>query len=411
MAKKITVLIFIFIATSIAWMILGATIEFRTATYDERLGDSIDNLWGSPQYQYAPEFRYRYETVTERTEEKTKKKIRDKNIVSGKLPIEKSGIDVNLSLEYRKKGLLWYSTYIVVFDGTYSAVNNQNRAVDATVFHEFPSSGTEYDDFHIYLNGVERDELEWQDMGIGASVRLEPNEEITFRVLYTSRGQGSWEYAFGKETMVEVRNFVMKVKTDFVKIDFPVGSISPTAIEETGSGMMLTWEYEKRVSGKYIGVLMPERLNPGPLASKITFFAPISLLFFFFIIFIITTVKEIRMHPMNYFFLACAFFAFNLLFAYLVDHLSVNLSFIISSVVSLILVITYLRLVAGARFALVEAGISQLIYLVLFSYTFFFKGYTGLIITIAAIITLFAIMQLTGRIDWEEKFNSQKKIG
>ena len=58
----------------------------------------------------------------------------------------------------------------------------------------------------------------------------------------------------------------------------------------------------------------------------------------------------------------------------------------------------------GMRFAAVEAGISQFIYLVLFSYAFFFKGFTGLAITIGSIVTLFVVMQMTGRIKWAEKF-------
>jgi len=45
-----------------------------------------------------------------------------------------------------------------------------------------------------------------------------------------------------------------------------------------------------------------------------------------------------------------------------------------------------------------------LIYLVLFSYAFFFEGFTGLAITIGAILTLFVVMQMTGRIQWTEKF-------
>jgi hypothetical protein len=56
------------------------------------------------------------------------------------------------------------------------------------------------------------------------------------------------------------------------------------------------------------------------------------------------------------------------------------------------------------RFAAVEAGLAQLIYLVLFSYAFFFKGFTGLAITIGSIVTLFVVMQMTGRIRWEERF-------
>ena len=72
------------------------------------------------------------------------------------------------------------------------------------------------------------------------------------------------------------------------------------------------------------------------------------------------------------------------------------------------LVISYLRLVVGIRFAAVEAGIAQLIYLVLFSYAFFFKGFSGLAVTIGSILTLFVVMQMTGRIRWSEKFRQPR---
>src|SRR5260370_5598617 len=108
---------------------------------------------------------------------------------------------------------------------------------------------------------------------------------------------------------------------------------------------------------------------------------------------------------MNYFFLACAFFAFHLLLAYLADHISIHLAFVISSIVSIALVVSYLRLVVDWRFAVVDAGLTQLIYLVLFSYAFFFEGLTGLAVTVWANLPLFVVLQVTGRIRSEEKFS------
>src|SRR5208337_347070 len=90
--------------------------------------------------------------------------------------------------------------------------------------------------------------------------------------------------------------------------------------------------------------------------------------------------------------------------AYLVDHISIHAAMAISSVVSIFLVVSYLRLVAGIRFAAFEAGTAQLIYLVVFSYAFFWKGFTGLTITVISVITLFVVMQATGRIRWSDKF-------
>jgi hypothetical protein len=111
---------------------------------------------------------------------------------------------------------------------------------------------------------------------------------------------------------------------------------------------------------------------------------------------------------MNYFFLAAAFFSFHLLLAYLADHVSIHLAFVICSAVSLFLTISYLRLAIGLRFALVEAGLAQLVYLVLFSYAFFIPGFTGLAVTLGSILTLFLVMQMTARIRWTERFQSAR---
>ena len=78
-----------------------------------------------------------------------------------------------------------------------------------------------------------------------------------------------------------------------------------------------------------------------------------------------------------------------------------------SSGVSIVLLISNLRLAVNERFAFVEAGIAQFVFLVLFSYAFFFQGFTGLTITVGAIITLFFAMQVTAKVNWEEKFKSQ----
>jgi inner membrane protein involved in colicin E2 resistance len=226
---------------------------------------------------------------------------------------------------------------------------------------------------------------------------------VVLKVGYRSRGLDSWRYDFGGEVS-EVRDFALTVNTNFRAVDFPENTLSPTDKRPTDRGWALTWRHQNLVTGVPIAVAMPERLQPGPLAGRISLFAPVSLLFFFFLLFIITTLRRIELHPMNYFFLAAAFFSFHLLLAYLADVVSIHLAFVICSLVSMFLVVSYLRLVVGLRFAAVEAGLTQLVYLVLFSYAFFFKGFTGLAVTIGAILTLFLVMQLTARIRWSEKF-------
>src|SRR6185295_7418072 len=125
-----------------------------------------------------------------------------------------------------------------------------------------------------------------------------------------------------------------EMRTDFDAIDFPQGTLSPTEKRKNGAGWLLTWKYTNLVTGSKIGMVMPEKIQPGPLAGRISFFAPVSLLFFFFLIFIISTLRKVRLHPMHYFFLATSFFAFHLLLAYLADHVSIHAAFAICSAVS-----------------------------------------------------------------------------
>ncbi len=116
-------------------------------------------------------------------------------------------------------------------------------------------------------------------------------------------------------------------------------------------------------------------------------------------------VWRISLHPMNYFFLSAGCFAFQLLFAYLVDLIPPSLAFVISAIVSMVLVCGYLVAVAGRTFARLGA-IAQFAYMILFSYSFFFEGLTGLAITIGAIVTLALLMGATAKINWAEKFGS-----
>ena len=319
------------------------------------------------------------------------------------LPLEATEAKVALNLEPRQKGLLWYSTYTVRFGGTYTFTNNDAHDQSVTFNLKFPSDKTIYDEFVMLADGVP---LNINNSGGSASAAsvVTAGKSVHLSVGYRSQGLDSWKYSLGPN-VAQVRNFRLNMTTNFKDVDFPESSLSPTEKRLQDTGWSLSWAYTNLLSGFHIEMPMPQKLQPGPLAGEISVFAPVSLFFFFFLMFIITTLRGIDLHPMNYFFLAAAFFAFHLLLAYLVDHIALLPAFLICSAVSVFLVVSYLRLVVGLRFALLEAATAQLIYLVLFSYAFFFKGFTGLTITIGSIMTLFVVMQVTGRIHWAEKFS------
>jgi inner membrane protein involved in colicin E2 resistance len=409
MSRQIAAIVVIFICAAVAWSILGTTIFTRTYSFDEALKGRVASIWGAPHVQKPPTATTTKEMVRKvEASENGKTVIRtEKDYIVKPLTLEGSKLTVGLDLEHRQKGLLWYSTYKVAFAGNYLLRNTTDEeTVDVVV--TLPTTQASYDEVVFTIDG---DTVPFvnEKSSLRGTVRIARGHTAVLIVRYRSQGLDSWRYQFGDE-VAQVKNFQLNMTTNFKDIDFPDNTLSPAQKKETTNGWELIWESKNLLSGFQIGMVLPEKLQPGPLAGRISYFAPVSLLFFFFLMFIITTMRGIDLHPMNYFFLACAFFSFHLLLAYLVDHISIHAAFVICSVVSLGLVISYLRLVVGMRFAAVEAGLAQLIYLVLFSYAFFFKGFSGLAVTIGSIITLFVVMQITGRIRWSEKFATRAPV-
>jgi hypothetical protein len=406
--KRFPLILLVWLGCCMAWVVLGTSLVARTGEWSGELQGQVHKLWGPPLEQHLPSACYRVKrevavSVPVKTVEgrevvtSTRKVVED----SVPIPLEGSDLKVGLGLEHRRKGLLWFATYGVDFEGRYTFLNPNATMEQVQLDFPLGAENTVYDGFEVRgADGAPR-AVTFRSGNAEWSERFAPHEKREYVVRYRSRGTATWKYVLTEGTG-QVKHFRLALTTNFPKVDFPPGSISPSHHEPRGGGWSGTWNFESLVANAPIGILLPERLNPGPLASKITFFAPVGLLFFFFVVAIVAHAQGQNIHPMNYFFFGCAFFAFHLLFAYLVDHVSILPSFAISSVTSIVLVVSYARLFTGWRFALRQIGTSQLIYLVLFSYTFFWEGFTGLAITIGAILTLFVMMQYTGRVNWDQ---------
>jgi len=401
----------VYLVAAIAWFVLGSSVIARSGTFDERLSQEVALLWGGPQSQQAPNLWW--ETTRTTTESVQTTDAAGQTVITHVprvatepivIPIDASDVDVALALEHRQKGLLWYDTYTVRLRATYRA---RNATDDAQVVHahlKFPAENVQFDNFVFRLNGQQAEPAD--ELAEGATVRAEvpAGGDIVLELGYDSRGLDTWTYLFAPQGVRQVRDFTLTMRTDFDAIDFPAGSMSPTTSQRLDGGWELQWQFDSLLTGQHISMDLPNRQNPGPLTARITYFAPVSLLFFVAVMVILGVLRSENLHPMHYVFLAAAFFAFHLLLAYLVDHLSMHWSFILASATSVGLVTSYLRVVTGPRFALARAGLAQVIFLVLFSYAFFFEGYTGLTITVGAIVTLAVLMQATARVDWGRVF-------
>lgn len=379
-ASRLFAIFLILVGASVGWVILAGSIEMRTNSTRGAGAEQVGALWGEPQAQRAPEFWAGKEM----------------------LAIGSSDIGVDFSLDQRRKGLLWYSTYAVDFKAAYGVTNPGPKAREVTMRIAFPTPNGVYDGFGVRVGGKEVP-VEYRDGFALARFTLDPGRSAVVETGYRTRGLDSWRY-LATEGVAVIEDFNLVMRTDFDGFDFPGDAVSPTAKRAAGDGWELTWDYGSLVSGRPIALVMPKPLDPGPIASRISAFAPVSLLFYFAALVLVTATRRVSIHPMNFAFLAAGFFAFHLLFAYLADRVDLTATFAIASLVSVGLCVSYLRLAVSDRRTLMEAAVGQFVFLVLFSFSFFFEGFTGLAVTIGAVVTLAYFMFTTARIDWTELF-------
>ncbi len=384
---RLFAIIMIFITALVAWLFLGAVSTQRSSLSSDALNFEVHSLWGNYMVQQSPVF-----FVKVPGSERKRKFMPDANRIEAKI-----------DLDHRRKGLIWYSTYTVDFSAEYEVSNTDPVAQNLHVYFSFPSQEATYDRFGVWVDGASRDVRVDTREGIHEIIALAPGEAKRLRVSYRTRGTGMWRYRLAGE-YGRVRNLFMQVATNFRDIDFAEGSLSPMGKEVLEEGMLLTWKAEDLITTQDVGLVMPEKLNPGPLSARMSFFAPVCLLFFFVLITALGIVRKVEVHPMHYLFVAAGFFAFHLLFAYLIDLINIHLAFVIASGVSMGLVSLYLASALGPRFPWRWALAGQVLYLILFSYSFFLKGMTGLTVTLGAIVTLAVIMRLTAKTNWSEVF-------
>ncbi|MHC4886808.1 MAG: inner membrane CreD family protein [Planctomycetota bacterium] len=386
--KRVLAIVVIYVIACMGWMILGTTTATRSDQVTSRLGTAVADLWGTPLVQQAPSV-----SVTVPGSQRRRPIMPTQNEVT-----------VQLELDYRQKGLIWYPTYVVHFQGAYTITNTESVAQKVRFHFDFPSGSATYDAFQFLQDGEALDVPVNTKEGVGVLIELSPGQSQTFTLGYRTRGLESWRYRIDPE-VGRVKNLALTVTTDFAAIDYPEGSYSPTTPAKLHEGgATVTWQASDLITRQDMGILIPERLNPGPVASRITYFGPVCLIFFFVLVATIHVVKKIEIHPMHYLFVAAGFGAFHVLLAYLVDHLNIHVSFLLCALVSVGLVTSYLSATFKGRFPWRVAVAGQCFFLILFSYSFFLEGMTGLVVAVGSVVTLAVLMRLTADTDWSGVF-------
>jgi len=322
----------VFFFTCLAWLGLGGMMEARSSAQRSALSGQVADLWGTPLRQRAPQLTFRWETRETHTDWVTdsrtgKKRERTRELVhqhERPVHLSQSRIKAAVELDQRRKGLLWFPLYNIDFDAVYGYTHDTAESGRIEIQFPFPSQAGFFDDFRFEVEGALDPNTQPSQGVVTRVIEVEPGQEITAQLGYRSRAMSNWVY-LPADRVTELRDFQLALTTDFADIDYPSFTLSPTSRSRAGEGWNLSWDFNSVVTGHGMGMVMPQRIQPGELAAELAYTAPISLLFFFAIIFVLSVLKGLDIHPLNYALLAGAFFSFHLLFGYLADHLAIEL--------------------------------------------------------------------------------------
>ena len=295
---RIWPIIGIFMLVSVAWIALSGTMLARTTSQESSLEESVGSLWGRPQTQASPTFivhwtvRSKKEIVVYNSKTKAQEKKTEWVDVPHERKVEPVSADVRseLALDERRKGLVWFPLYTVDFSGRYivdpidpELLDKAAENVEFEIVTRLPSGDGTYDGFELELNGKDISvKAERKGGALRYRYALDKENGVDFMFSYVSRGVAVWNYqplSVSQEAGL-IENFQLQMTTDFHTIDFPGGTMSPSTKERTDEGWKLNWAFDRIMTGQNIGMVMPQRVQPGHLGAKLSASAPISLGFF-----------------------------------------------------------------------------------------------------------------------------------
>ncbi len=193
----------IFLGASLAWAALGSSLLARAGGFDGRLEQEVEALWGRPHHQAGPLAQIlrpgNQTEIVETTRDGAapiRKEVTRPVVREIPLPLERTRAQVDLNLEQRRRGLLWYPTYQVAFDADYEFRNPDAETRTLRIRFPLPAEDALLDDFVFSLDGRQVTPSADAAREIVGETQAAAGATVTLHVSYRSRGMRRWTYAF-----------------------------------------------------------------------------------------------------------------------------------------------------------------------------------------------------------------------
>lgn len=371
--------------TIIIAYIISIQISNRTTFANTELHQDVMDRWGAPISQPAPSVRF----------VNTGSVFNDLN----KMPLASQNIVIDATMNYRKRGLVYFSGFDFNFKSEYSIENQEDNDIDVVFI--FPINLQKNKVLLSELSFYVNDEL--TDIGLTETTdklvwtgRLPIGNKLIFKILY--KGRGLDQFAYQLDPSMPVKNFsLISNISGGNNFDYAPGVIPATEIKNNGKkNVSLKWQYKSLESGVPVGLILPSEKSFSMIISTMTKRSWATFIFFFLGIIIISLYFKKPFKFYEAYLIAACYGFFFVLLAYLAAFLNFYVAYILSlSVISFLLFMYVSQLISSKAGYVILGLISSFLFIP--TLAIILQGYTGLIYTLEILTGLGMIMWLTTR--------------
>lgn len=225
--------------------VISSQIGNRSSFANSEIHQDVMDRWGAAIRQPAPSVR---------------------SVASGSvfntlapLAFDRQSVVVDAAMNYRKRGLVYFSGFDLAFQGEYEVENRERHPVDLVFVFPIQARKNQVllSDLAFSVNGVaapvnlsgDADRLVWTG-------RAMPGERLRYRISFRGRGLDSFVYVLDPRLRVNGFRLDFHV-TGGANFDYPTGVAPASAVDAGESTATLTWEYRSLESGVPVGLILP----------------------------------------------------------------------------------------------------------------------------------------------------------
>ncbi|HEY0094724.1 MAG TPA: hypothetical protein VGB96_10380 [Archangium sp.] len=367
-----------------ATAVIASQVVDRTEFASSELAQDVEERWGAPVVQPAPSLRY-VQSGTIFTELKP-------------LPFDKQHVQVQARMNYRKRGLRYFSGFDFTLSADYAVVNREGHDIDvAFIFPiEVDKSQVLLSELQFLVNSAESS-LDLGESGnrLVWTGRIPQGATSTFSIRYRARGLDSFLYKL--DPSLPARDVRLHLGVEGGEnFDYPAQVLVANTVETGRDAVSLDWAFQSLESGVNLGVILPSVEEYDELVATmarrawVPFLGLVALLAAF-------SIRHKR--PLAFYeayLLAAAYGFFFVLLAYLAAFMNFYVAYALTTLGLGAAVVVYAKRLYPQERTSRLAGVWGAT-LVVPTTAVILQGYTGLIYTLEILAALLGLMALSTR--------------